>query len=83
LVVDCRGSLLDARSDALLHLAKTCLECSFTAFTNRISTTWHCAITILIAVSYVVFLPVIVTLRVTFAHLRRFFTSLAEHYTTT
>jgi hypothetical protein len=68
--------------DALLHLAKTCLECSFTAFTNRNSRTWHCTITILIAVSYVV-LPVIVTLRVTFAHLRRFFTSLAEHYTTT
>jgi hypothetical protein len=79
LVVDRRGSLLSIRCNALVHLAKTCLECIITACWNGINWAGYCAVTVLITVCYVVFFPVLVT----FEHLRRTATSLAEHDTTT
>jgi hypothetical protein len=78
-VVDRRGSLLSTRRNALVHLAKTCLVCIITAFLNGINWAWYCAATVLIAVYYVVFFPVLVT----FEHLRRTATGLAKHDTTT
>jgi hypothetical protein len=77
-VVDRCGSLLDGRLTALIHHARICLDCTFPAFTNSIIRILHCAVNILITVGYVVFFPVIATLRVMLEQMRHTVISVAE-----